>query len=177
MSLFSATQRIDALAFAARFLDADDAFVRGEFRGRLRQQIASGAARHVVQNDRQAALLGDVDEMPAQSLLRGTHVIRRHDQRRIGAEVARAARDRNRLARIRVAGAGEHRNASADMLHREREQAVVFVIVERVRFAGRSGDDERLRARVDLDSRAARRTPSGRASRRRTAWPARRCCR
>ncbi len=50
-----------------------------------------------------------------------------------------------------MARAGENRYASADMLHREREQAIVFVIIERVRFAGRAGDDERLRARIDLE--------------------------
>ena len=58
-ALRSAQQRVHAFGIAARFLQRDDARMAGELRDGLRQQVAAGAAGHVVEDDRQPAVVGD----------------------------------------------------------------------------------------------------------------------
>ena len=62
----------------------------------------------------------------------------------------RATGQLNRLARIRGAGAGEDRRASADAGNGVTQQLIVFGLIQRMRFAGGSGDDESLRASLEL---------------------------
>ena len=88
--------------------------VRDQFGHGFRQQVATGAAGHVVQHDRQPALVGDRAEMRDQAGLGRPHVGRRDHQRGIGAERGGAAGLRDGLGGVRQAGAGQHRNAPAD---------------------------------------------------------------
>jgi hypothetical protein len=87
-----AQQGVHALAVAACFLDRDDAGVAGQFGDGLRQHVAAGAAGHVVEHDRQGAVVGDRAVMGHQARLRGPDIRRRDDQRGIRAQGA-ARRD------------------------------------------------------------------------------------
>src|SRR3546814_1788991 len=51
-------QRLHALGVVARFLDADDALVRGKLGRGLGQHVAAGAPGHVVEHHRQLAVIG-----------------------------------------------------------------------------------------------------------------------
>ncbi|KAG1533510.1 hypothetical protein G6F50_015855 [Rhizopus delemar] len=52
-------QRLHPAGVAHRFLDADDIGMAGQFGHGLRLHVATGAAGHVVQHDRQPALVGN----------------------------------------------------------------------------------------------------------------------
>ena len=95
-------------------------------------------------------MVGDFAEVAHESVLRRTHVIRRDDQRGVGAAGLRPARRGNCLARVRGAGSGEHGHASGHAADGERQQPLEFVGIERMRLAGGTGDDQRLRAAGQL---------------------------
>ena len=143
-------QRLHAFGLAARFLDADDARVRRKRGHGLRQQVATGAPGHVVQHHRQRTVVGDRAVMREQSGLGRAHVRRRHHQRGVGAKRGDAPGLFDGLGGVGQAGAGEHRHPAGDDFHRGAQDRVVFHVVQRRRFAGRSGDDQRLGAAVEL---------------------------
>ena len=88
--------------------------------------------------------------MRKQTFLRGAHVRRRHHQRGICAERGDAAGLFDGLGRVRQTGAGEHWYATGDQFHRGTQDRVVFDVVKRRGFAGGTGDDQRLRAAIEL---------------------------
>ena len=136
---------------ADRLFDADDALMQRQFRDGFRFQIAPRAARHVVEHDRQVTMIGDLGIVAQQTFLSRTHVVRRHDERRIGTETLRATRQLDGFARIRRAGTGQDRRPTRHAGNGLAQQLVVFGGIERMGFAGRTGHHERLRATVELE--------------------------
>ena len=71
---------------AGRFLDADDVGDRGEPGQRSRLDVAAGAARHVVDDDRQRGPRGNRPVVLEQAFLRRLVVVGRHRQQPLDAE-------------------------------------------------------------------------------------------
>ena len=77
----------------ARVLHADEGRrLRGDLRQRLDRQRHAGASGDVVDEERQRRAPREIGEVRDQSALRRTHVVRRHDEERVGARLAPRAR-------------------------------------------------------------------------------------
>ena len=112
----------------------------------LGQQVAGGARRHVVEQERHARRVGDQAEVPVQALLRRLVVIRCDDEHAVDAEFAGGAGAFDRFGRRIAAGAGDHRHAAADALHRDLQEFGCLRCSDRRRFAGRTADDHAVAA-------------------------------
>ena len=128
----------------------DDARSVAQGRDGCRLHVATRTRGHVVHHHGKAAVRSDLSEVAAQSVLGRAHVIRRHHQRRIGTQCLRTLRQRNGFRGGRFAGTRDHRHAMIDTLDRERQQALVFVLVQHVGFAGGTGHHDALGAAVEL---------------------------
>ncbi len=80
-------------------LDGDDGRDLGKPRHRFGQQVDSGAARDVVQHDRDVHPLGDMGEVAKEPLLGRLVVVGSDQQRRSGPHILRVARQPQRFAR------------------------------------------------------------------------------
>jgi hypothetical protein len=78
-----------------RVLDADDAGNLREAQNRIVREIGDGAARHVVQQQRQIDFLGDRAEVPVRAFLRRLVVIRDDGQRAVRARLLRVRGERD----------------------------------------------------------------------------------
>ena len=110
-----------------------------------------GAARDIVNNDRQIDGVVNRLEMLIEPFLRRLVVIGADDQRRIGAGLLGLPRQLDRvLGRVR-AGSGNDRNPLplATSTHSV-DQPLLLVIGERRRFAGRAARHQSVRALADL---------------------------
>ena len=108
-----AADRRDLLEVGGRLLDRDDPRMLGEPEDRVRVDVGAGPAGHVVDDDRQAALVRDGPEVGLEHPLVGLVVVGRHDERGVGAQLRGTARGRDRGAGVVRAGARDHGDAAA----------------------------------------------------------------
>ena len=101
----------DLLEVAAGLLDRDDPRMLGEPQERVRVDVRAGPARHVVDDDRQVALVGDGPVVGLEHPAVGPVVVRRDDERGVGPELGGAAGRADRGRRVVGAGAGDHADA------------------------------------------------------------------
>ena len=97
----------ELLDVAARLLDRDDARVLGEPEERVGLDVRARPAGHVVDDDRQAALVGDRAEVGVEHPLVGPVVVGRDDERGVGAQGGGPAGRLDRGAGVVAAGAGD----------------------------------------------------------------------
>ncbi|KMQ82215.1 hypothetical protein RF55_23771, partial [Lasius niger] len=131
-------------------LDADDLRMLAQGRHGCRQQVAARAQRHVIQQHRQAALLGYAQIVSQQTILGGAHIVRGHHQRTVRAQRGSAPRRLHGLGRRRLAAAGIHRHSAADPLQRIGEQTIILLRLQHMRLAGGAGHYQTLRTALDL---------------------------
>src|SRR3546814_15431612 len=110
----------------------------------FRSHVAAGAAGHVVQNDRNIDCFGDRLVVAIQTFLRRLVVVRRDEQRGIGAGILAELRQLDRLRRRVRSGAGDDRPALFRQIDDATYDFGVFVDVERRRFTGRTDRYEAL---------------------------------
>jgi integrase len=136
----------------ARLLDADDVRQRhGQPLDSLRLQVAAGAARHVVQNDRNRDALGDRLVVLEQPFLCRPVVIRGHHQACVGAHILGELRRLDGVPRAVRAGTGDHGDPLGSALYHCAHDADVLLEVQRRRFAGRADRDEGAGAVGDVE--------------------------
>ena len=100
----------DLLDVAAGLLDRHDARVLGEPQERVRLDVGAGPAGHVVDDDRQAALVRDRAEVRLEHPLVGLVVVGRDDERGVGAQGRGAAGGLDRAAGVVGARARDDRD-------------------------------------------------------------------
>ena len=155
----------DLLQVRGRLLDRHDAGVLGEAQQRRRIHVAAGPAGHVVDDDRQAALIRDRPVVGLEHPLVGLVVVRRDHERRVGAQGRRSSGRRDDGRRVVRAGAGDDRDASGepapcDRLDGQADEAVVLLVGGRGRLAGRATGHEAVDAQVQLALHEARNAAS-----------------
>ena len=101
----------DLLEVAAGLLDRDDPRMFGQPQERGGVDVRARPRWHVVDDDRQVALVGDGPEVGLEHPTVRPVVVRRHDERRVGAERRRAPGGGDRRRRVVRAGAGDDRDA------------------------------------------------------------------
>ncbi len=156
----SARDGHDLLQVAGGLLDPDDALVLGEAQQRLRADVGAGSAGHVVDDDRQAALIGDGAVVRLEHALVGLVVVRRHDQGGVRAESGRASGGGDAGAGVVRAGARHDVDPTGgshllDGRHRQLDDALAFGRVEGRRLAGRADGHEAVDASLDLAAQQA----------------------
>ena len=104
------------LDVAGRFLHADDVRDGREPHERGGIDVAAGAARHVVHDDRQRRALGDGFVVLEETVGRGLVVVGRHGKQAIRAGALHLARRVNDLPSVVSACAREHRHLAARFL-------------------------------------------------------------
>ena len=151
-----AQDRPDLLQVAARLFDTGEiAVAPRELEQRLGQHVGARASRDVVDDDRQRRRVGDRAEVREHSALRRLVVVRYDCEDRIRAGRLRVARRSDRFARGVRSGVRDDRRVAADgFLHRP-PQSDSLVALERLPFAGGSGDDQPVVAAVDQPAREA----------------------
>ncbi len=93
--------RLAARHVASGLLDAGDARMVRQPHDRVGLHVARRAARHVVEDDRNAHRVGDRREVAIQAFLGGLVVVRRDDQQRVGARRPRRLATGRRSSRCR----------------------------------------------------------------------------
>ena len=105
--------------------------VLGEPEERVGFDVRAGPRRDVVDDDRQAAVVGDRAEVGEEHPLVGPVVVGRDDERGVGAEVGRPAGRPDGRRGVVGAGAGDDRDPAArrtlgDRFDRDRDQPVAL---------------------------------------------------
>ena len=140
----------DSAKVAGGVLDPDHRGQPRHFGERLDADVGDGTPGDIIDDDREVGFGHQRVEMRDQPGLARPVVIRKHDQRRVGAGV---------LCRLHVldhgrgrvaAAAGDHRDPPARLVDRGAEQGILFVELERRDFAGGPARHHRGRALVDL---------------------------
>ena len=157
-----------------RLLDRADGRDQRQLRDRLRLEVQHHAGRDVVDDDRQVADGSDRLEVLDDAARRRLVVVRRHDEDRVDARLARALGQVDGMRRRVRARPGDDGGAVSHLVDRDAEELDPLVVGERRRLAGRAGDDEAVaavlhqvprhrpeRVVVDLAVRVERRDDSG----------------
>ena len=135
-----------------RLLDADDGFALGrDPRRGLGQQVAGGAAGHIVKNLRNRGGGGDGAVVLVQALLGRLVVVRGHQQAGVRARLLGGAGQRDGLGGGVGAGAGDHRQPPRGPPHHPADDRVVLGDVERRRFAGGADRHQRVAALLQVE--------------------------
>ena len=116
-----------ALQVAGGFLDADDVRHLGETLHGFRQQVAGGAAGHVVENLRDVHRPGHGQEMLIEAFLGRLVVVRRHQQAGVGAVALGVTGKADGFLGAVGAGTGDHRNPFVGHRHDLADHTVVFL--------------------------------------------------
>ena len=124
--------------FALRLLDGHDPGMLGEAQQRRRLDVHARPAGHVVDHDRQVALVGDRPVVRLEHPLVGLVVVRRDDEGRVGAERGRSARGGDRRCRVVRAGAGDDGDVPAAARLRRAASTVQSMSASRSSLVGQS---------------------------------------
>lgn len=140
----------DAAKVAGGVLDADDGREGGKPAHCVGQQVDTGAAWHIVENDRDGRRLRDGGEVAVETLLARSVVIGRDDERRIRAAFGGGERRQDRFQRAVRAGTGDDRYFAGNNFHRAARHREVLVRRQRRRLAGGAADRDAVYALVEL---------------------------
>ncbi len=145
----------DLLEVARCLLDGHDARVLGEPEKRVGVDVRAGSRRHVVDDDRQAAVIGDRAEMRRKHPLVRAVVVGSDDERGVGAEVCRPARGpdgRSGVIGTRSGDDGDSatRGSLADGLDGDRDQPIALGFGQGRRFTGGPDGDDAVDPGKDL---------------------------
>ena len=110
-----------------RLLHTHDARMPREFERRRGLHVAAGASRHVVDDNREVDRVGDGCEVRHDATLRRLVVHGRNVQEVRCTRLTHQARYRDRFHRVVRTGAGYNGDASVHLLHRDLDNAPLFV--------------------------------------------------
>ena len=117
---------------------------------RLDRDVGDGAARHVVDEDRNVDGIGNGPEMRVEAVLRRLVVIGHDDKCGIGAGFLGVNGIVDGFGGAVRAGSGDHRHAAAGFLDADFDDALVLVRRQRRAFAGGADRHQAMAALVDL---------------------------
>jgi hypothetical protein len=133
-------------------LDADDArAVADEARHRVRLDVDGGAARDVVDDDRDVHRLGHGPEVAVQSLLGRPVVVRVHHERGRRARLLGMRGEIDGLGGRVRAGARDDRQAPSRRVDHDLDHPLVLVVAQGRGLAGGSAGDDAIRALRHMD--------------------------
>ena len=135
---------------AGGFFDANDIGVIGKRGNRCRQEVAAGAAGHVVKNAGLCGGVGNGAEGSNQAVLRCLIVVGRYQKHGVGANLAGVFGQVDGISRIVGAGSGNHRDATCHAVHAKLQNRTVFLVGQGRAFAGGSRGNNGVDAAVDL---------------------------
>ena len=145
----SRTSAVNCSTLPLDSLIADDVRVPArEFVNRFRQHVHAGAARDVVEDDRQTRRFGDRAEMREHAVLRRLAVVRHDREDAVDAGLASASFVSSTEWRVLLPVVPAMTVAVlAELLLDRGEERELLIGLERRRFAGRAADDRRRRCR------------------------------
>ena len=121
-----------------------------QFRHGFGQQIAAGAAGHIVENHRHGGRVGNGGEMGNQTVLGGLVVIGGHHQNRVGARRTGGLGVGDDVGGVVGAGSGNDGNPSGHPFHGVADHFCLILRLNGGVFAGGSHDHQGVDAAFDL---------------------------
>jgi hypothetical protein len=140
---------------ARRLLDADDLRQLRQPLGGRRLDVAAGAARHVVEHDRQVRVGSNRRVVLVDAFLRRLVVVRRHRQDAVGARIGGRMGGLDDLCRVVATGAREHRHHALHLVHDGLDDGPLLGCRERRRLARRADRHQEMNPGLDLPPREA----------------------